>query len=181
MAEAENQRWEQDLLEEQSGDRQALGVGGPNPEATSAWGAGEGLRLRGEALMAALGSLRSVCATAARSPRGQKCSVSDSLLPFAICTRWKRRLSAFLQRLFPSLSLVPEMFLCSCSPGLLFTYLFLLSASLMKKSLVSCAYDHTSQSTAFSCMKPCCINAGLQQSDSRLTCLYSVSLRDSLC
>lgn len=37
------------------------GGGGPNPEATSAWGAGEGLRLRGEALMAALGSLRSVC------------------------------------------------------------------------------------------------------------------------
>ena len=134
MAEAENQRWEQDLLEEQSGDRQALGVGGPNPEATSAWGAGEGLRLRGEALTAALGSLRSVCATAAGSPRGQKCSVSDSCLPFAICTRWKRRLSAFLQWLFPSSSLVPEMFLCSCSPGFLFTYLFLLSASVMKKA-----------------------------------------------
>ena len=109
------------------------GGGGPNPEATSAWGAGEGLRLRGEALMAALGSLRSVCATA-RSPRGQKCSFSDSSVQTRVLHSLETAPSAFLQRQFPSSSLVLEMFLCACSPGFLFTYLFLLSASLMKKA-----------------------------------------------
>ena len=82
------------------------GGGGPNPEATSAWGAGEGLRLRGEALMAALGSLRSVCATA-RSPRGQKCSVSDSSVRTRVLHSLETAPSAFLQRQFPSSSELP--------------------------------------------------------------------------
>lgn len=196
MAEAENLLWEQDFLKEQSGDRQrgeqATSLGLPDMEAASAWGGPASVR--GSAygcLIGALGSLRRtqvVCVTTARSPRGQKCSISDFTEDSRFCRQCllsalagNGASSPFHQRLVPSSSLVVEMFLCTCSPGFLFTYLFLLPASLLKKSLASCAHDHTSQSTAFSCMKPGCLNTGLRQNHSRLTCMCSLSLRDSLC